>query len=118
MTAADRPEEAVRAAQSAMRLDPLRADFYAYFIASPYVLMERYKEAIPLLKRHIAVYPGQPWAHLFLAVSFVETGLLREAKTEAAEAMRISPNLVYKDVNKDSLVNQRFLTDLQKAGLK
>ena len=82
-------EEAVRAAQNAMRLDPLRADFYAYFIASPYVLMGRYEEAILLLKRHIAVYPGQPWAHMMLAVSYVETGRAQEARVEAAEAMRI-----------------------------
>jgi len=118
LTAANKAEEAVRAAEKATRLDPLRADFYAYFIASPYVLMGRYQEAIPLLKRHIAVYPGQPWAHIMLAISYIELGHDQEARAEAAEAIRMSPGLVYRDVNQDAAVNKRLENDLHKAGLK
>jgi hypothetical protein len=55
---------------------------------------------------------------MMLAVSYVETGRAQEARVEAAEVMRISPNLVYKEITNDAAVNQHMLADLQKAGLK
>jgi adenylate cyclase len=54
---ADRPQEAMRAAKKAMRLDPTRASFYAYFIASAYIMMGRYQEAVPLLKDISLIIP-------------------------------------------------------------
>ena len=70
LTVSNKPEEAVRAAEKAMRLDPTRQDFYAFFVANPYVLMGRYEEAIPLLKRELAVRPDNPWAYAVLVVAY------------------------------------------------
>jgi tetratricopeptide (TPR) repeat protein len=39
LTIAGRPQKAAVAAAKAMRLDPTRTSFYAYFIAAPYVVM-------------------------------------------------------------------------------
>jgi len=118
LTESNRPEEAVRAAEKAMRLDPSRQDFYAFFIAAPYVLMGRYQEAIPLLKRHLAVYPNQPWAHVVLIIAYTELGREPDARHEAAELKRINPQFAYMDINKDAAVNKRWDNDLRKAGLQ
>jgi predicted Zn-dependent protease len=74
LVAANRPEEAVRAAESAMRLDPARQDYYSYFIAAPLFQMGRYQQTIPLLKRHIQGYPDNIWAHALLAADYIELG--------------------------------------------
>src|ERR1700693_4859383 len=77
-----------------------------------------YQEAIPLLKKHIALYSGDPWAHVALIVSYTELGRDTEARAEAAELMRINPAFVYGNVNKDEAVDKRWQSDLRKAGLK
>jgi adenylate cyclase len=45
-----RPEEALHAAEKAMRLDPARQDFYAYSAGLGYFGMKRYPEALTMLK--------------------------------------------------------------------
>ena len=120
LTVSNRPEEAARAAEKAMRLDPARQEFYAYFIASPYVQMGRYQEAIPLLKQHLAVYPNMAWAHAILIVAYVELGREQEAQAEAAELKRISPQFlahVHAGVVKDPAGNKHLEDDLRKAGM-
>src|SRR6185437_5152856 len=97
---ADRPQEALQAAQAAMRLDPIRADFYSYFVASPLVVMGRYQEAVPLLRQHLAAYPDQVWGHVLLVVAYTELGLRRDAISEAGQVRRISPQFDVIDLNK------------------
>jgi adenylate cyclase len=119
LSVSNRPEEAVMAVEKEMRLDPSQQDFYAYFIAPPYVEMGRCQDAIPLLKRHLAAYPNQPWAHAVLIVAYTELGREQEAQAEAVELNRISPHfLAYVGVNKDPAVNKRWADDLRKAGMK
>jgi adenylate cyclase len=114
----NRLEEAGGAAEKAMRLDPSRQDFYAYFIGQTYVDMGHYQEAIPLLKRHLAVFPDQPWAHVALIEAYSELGRDQEARAEAAELKRINPQFAYKHINKDAARNARYEHDLRKAGLQ
>ena len=119
LTASDEQEGAVHAAEKAMRLDPSRRDFYAYFIAGPYVLMGRYEDAIPLLKRHLSAYPNQPWAHASLILAYTELGRYQEARAEAVELKRISPEfLAHVGINKNAAVNKRFQNDLRRAGMQ
>jgi adenylate cyclase len=119
LTAANRPAEAIRIVEKEMRLDPSHPDFYAYFIASPYVLMGRYEEAIPLLKRHLTAYPNQPWAHAVLIIADVELGRYQEARAQAAELKHISPQfLAHMAANKDEAVNERWRKDLRIAGVQ
>ncbi len=118
LTVSDQPEAAVRAAEKAIRLDPAHQDFYAFFVANPYVLMGRYEEAIRLLKRHLTALPGNPWAYCDLVVANIELGRDADARAAAAELMRTNPNFVLGEPNKDAGVNKRYRNDLRKAGLK
>ncbi|MBV8053862.1 MAG: hypothetical protein JO071_01330, partial [Deltaproteobacteria bacterium] len=117
----NRPEEAVQAAQKAMRLDPTRQDFYAFFVAAPYTGMRRYQDAISLLKRHLAVYPNMPWAHAMLIIDYMELGREQEARAEAVELKRISPHFmahVQAGVLRDPIGQRRMEDDLRKAGVQ
>ncbi|MGZ6242989.1 MAG: adenylate/guanylate cyclase domain-containing protein, partial [Candidatus Binataceae bacterium] len=118
LTVSNQPEAAVRAAQKAIRLDPAHQDFYAFFVANPYVLMGRYEEAIRLLKRHLTALPGNPWAYCDLVVANIELGRDADARAAAAELMRTNPNFVLGEPNEDAGVNKRYRNDLRKAGLK
>jgi adenylate cyclase len=121
LNVSSRPQEAVEAAEKAMRLDPAGEDFYAYFIAAPLVQMGRYQDAIPLLKRHLAVYPNMAWAHAVLIYTFVELGREQEARAEAVELKRISPDFmahVHAGVMGDPTKNKRLEDALRKAGMQ
>ncbi|MGZ6254301.1 MAG: adenylate/guanylate cyclase domain-containing protein [Candidatus Binataceae bacterium] len=118
LTVSNQPEAAVHAAQKAIRLDPAHQDFYAFFVANPYVLMGRYEEAIRLLKRHLTALPGNPWAYCDLVVAYIELGRDADARAAAAELMRTNPNFVLGEPNEDAGVNKRYRNDLRKAGLK
>jgi len=115
-------EEALRAADKAMRLDPARQDFYAASAGVAYNEMGRYQEAVPLLKQNLAAYPNNLVAHLFLASAYVELGRDQEARAEAAEIMRISPHYSLASLpghgDKHEDLNKRVRSDLRKAGLK
>jgi adenylate cyclase len=118
LVAANRPQEAVRAAQSAMRLYPARQDYYGYFIAAGLFGMGRYQETIPLLKRHIQGYPDNIWAHALLAADYIELRRNQDARAEAAEVKRISPVFAFADFTRDPAVNRHIEDDLHKAGLE
>jgi adenylate cyclase len=117
-----KPQEAIRAAEKAIRLDPAHRDFYAYDIGLAYLEMGRYQEAIPIYERVLATSPNYLYAHLDLVIAYEELGRHQDARAEAAAVMRISPQLVLpppeKSLLKDVALNKRFDSDLHKAGLK
>ncbi len=115
-----RPEEALIAAQKTMRLDPVRPDFYAYGAGIAYYQMGRYPEAITALKRTLTAYPNNLVAHLVMAASYVELGRDQDARAEAAEIERISPEYIVASWPpvKDQAASKRFESALRKAGLK
>jgi len=115
-----KPEDAVRAAQKAMRLDPTGKDFYSYDVGVAYVEMGRYKDAIPVLKQHLTVYPNTLMAHVGLIVAYTELGRDDDARAEAAEIMRMSPQFTVAPLlrAKDEAWDRRIGDDLRKAGLK
>ncbi len=115
--------EAIDLAEKAMRLDPRRRDFYLYIEGWAYTQMGRYQEAIPLLKRNLASYPNGLPSHYYLVVDYIELGREPQARAEAAEILRISPNFsvdtyVQRFPNQDERYKERVRTDLHKAGLK
>ena len=122
LNAAGKPEEALKAVDKAMRLDPGGRDFYAGEIGNSYLEMGRYRDAIPLLQRHLAAFPKAIWARLNLATVYAELGRDEDARAEAAEVMRISPQFVLQPPDKggfkDLALNERYDADLRKAGLK
>jgi adenylate cyclase len=117
---AGEPEEAVHAAERAIRLDPVGQELYVYDIGLAYVEMGHCADAVPLLKRNLVAYPGNLVSHLFLAAAYAELGRERETRAETAEIRRIAPQLTLASLSstKDTTWNKRLRDDLRKAGLK
>jgi hypothetical protein len=62
-----------------------------------------------------------PWAHVSLIVVYIELGREQEARAEALELKRISPNImahIDAGVFKDPATDKRMGDDLRKAGMK
>ncbi|HKV56187.1 MAG TPA: tetratricopeptide repeat protein, partial [Candidatus Binataceae bacterium] len=117
-----RPEDELRATEKAMRLDPASQDWYEYAVGSAYFQMGRYQEGVTALKRSVSVNPNFLATHLILAATYVELGRDQEARAEAAEVMRISPQFINVPPEKGPLKNkafaERLYNDCRKAGLK
>jgi adenylate cyclase len=113
------PEEAIRAAEKGMRLDPALHAWYAFFVGRPYLDMGRYEEAIPLLKEHVTTFPDQLWGHYCLAAAYTALGRDQEAQAEAAEVRRISPQFGCKDITvKNDAARVRADSLCHKVGFK
>jgi len=115
-----RPEAAIRAAQKAMRLDPTGKDLYSGDVGVAYVEMGRYQDAIPILKQTLMAFPNILISHICLLVAYVELGHEEDARAEAAEIVRMSPQFTVASIppGRDAAWNKRFRDDLRKAGLK
>jgi tetratricopeptide (TPR) repeat protein len=124
-----KPEDAIKSANKAMRLDPRNRDLYLSVVAWSYSHMGRYAEAVSLIKQSLARYPNSFGDHWILGVAYVELGRMDEARAEVAELMRINPHLTLEGTKrseehgvgyplKDRVLAERELADLGKAGLK
>jgi adenylate cyclase len=117
-----RREEALAAAEKALRLKPIAVDFHLYSIGITHALAGRYEEAIAPLQQYQKRYPNVP-VHLTLAAVYSELGQTAEAQKEAAEVLRLNPNFSL-DLHKqrmpikDPAVLERHIAALRKAGLK
>jgi hypothetical protein len=63
------------------------------------------------------------WAHVWQAIAYAELGRWEEARAETPEIMRISPGFSLKAEKErmslqDQTLEERYLNDLRKAGLK
>src|SRR5262249_8558754 len=124
-----RPAEALMALDKAMRLDPRSRDDYSVYSFDQglaFTLLGRTKEAIPALKGYLARYPDDFWAHAYLAVDQMELGQEDAARAEAAEALRLDPQLTAEMVFPMGSLQRkalpveidRFRDDLHTVGLK
>jgi tetratricopeptide (TPR) repeat protein len=118
-----RPEEAVAIAEQALRRTPFVADGHLNRVGAAYDLAGQPEEAIAPLKQYLARYPNILGAHLTLAAVYSELGREAEARTEAAEVLRINPQFsleIHKQREpiKDPAVLERHLAALRQAGLK
>jgi len=116
-----RPSQAIPLIRKAVRLDPRRYYYYAFFEGRAYYLMGRYADAIPPLKINAESPEGGVAALMGLAFCYIETGRLDEARVAAAEIMRINPRYSLAAQKKMSPMQQplrdRFYADLATAGL-
>jgi tetratricopeptide (TPR) repeat protein len=119
-----RPAEGLIAVDKAMHLDP-RSDFYSGIQGSTYTLLGRRNEAIIALKRSIARYPENFWAHAWLAVDYMESGKDDAARVEAAEVLQLNPKFAVETIlpvagmqhKAFPAETDRFRADLHKAGM-
>jgi hypothetical protein len=85
--------------------------------------MGRYAEAIPIFKADFISFPHQMWQHVWLTIAYSELGREPEARGEAVEILRISPQFSLKAEKErmalqDQALEERYINDLRKAGLK
>ena len=119
---AGRPEEAIRLVETAMRLNPCYPASYLWSLGHAYRLAGRYEEAIAALKRVLTRNPDHLIAHVLLAALYSGLGREEEARAEAAEVLRVSPNYSLAVVRQrmpyqDPAELERILDGLRQAGL-
>jgi adenylate cyclase len=118
-----KPREAIGFVESDERIDPRNRGLYELDRGAAYILMGRYAEAIPIFKAYFVSYPHIMWAHVWQAVAYAELGRWEEARAEAPEIMRISPGFALKGERermslRDRALEERYISDLRRAGLK
>jgi adenylate cyclase len=120
---AGRPKEAIAVFKKAIRLNPIPPVWYFHGLGHAYFLTGRYEEAITSLKRALNRNPNFWPAHIYLAASYIEIGQEDQARAEAAEILRMNPNISLDAAGqrlpyKDQAVLDRLGVSLRKAGLK
>ncbi len=118
-----RTEDALEAAEKALRLKSQFADYYLASVGTAYAVAGRYEEAWASLQRYLSRYPNILPVHLMLAVVYSELDKGTEARAEAAEVLRLNSKFslgVHKQrvPIKDPVTLERQLAALRKAGLK
>src|SRR6266849_4101466 len=114
-----KPQEAIGFFEKAERVDPRNRVLWEGGRGEAYIVMGRHAEAIPIFKTYIVRLPHQSWPHVWLTVAYSELGREQEARAEAVEILRISPQFSLKaEKERYEVLEQRYLNDLRKAGLK
>jgi adenylate cyclase len=116
------PEEAEVHMREAMRLNPFHHTYYFGVLANALEQLGRDDEAVDVLQKAVARDPDYFAGHLRLASLYGLAGRIDEAKTQAAEVLRINPRFdlsrapsFYLTTNPDFL--ERFVDGLRKAGV-
>ena len=115
-------EEAVRFYEEAMRLNPIPPNMYLRYYGGALRELERYDEAIAVLKKAIQQEPKSMFAHLMLATAYSLAGREEEAREEAKEVLRINPRFSVRHLEKtltfkNPAHTQRLIDAMRKAGL-
>jgi adenylate cyclase len=120
---AGRWEEAVQAYKKAIRLNPIPTNNILFGLGISYAFTGQYEEAIRWCEKAVHQQPDDIFAHLLLAAVYSFSGREEEARTQAAEVLRINPKFsVEKFAKRARYKNQadreRLVSALHKAGLK
>ena len=117
------PEQTLSYLQKARRLNPRRPQVGCELEGGAYDFMGRYGEAVNVLKH--CDESSNPYSHVALVFAYSELGRQQEARDEAAEVMRISPQFSLDQMQSRILGGnwqapkaQHYLAVLRKAGLK
>jgi len=118
-----KPNEAIGFIDKIERLDPLHRVYWEAGRGEAYIVMGQYADAIPVFKAYFILNPNVVWTHVWQALAYSELGREQEARFEAMEILRISPQFSLKAEKErmalqDQALEERYLNDLRKAGLK
>jgi adenylate cyclase len=118
-----RHEESIPEYKQAIRLNPIPPSFYTYGLGLAYCFTEQYEEAITWGEKSVRQWPNSLYAHLILTVIYNSLGRDEEARTEAAEVLRINPKFSVEKwakrlTYKNQADNDFLISALRKAGLK
>lgn len=118
-----KPKEAIRVSDAHTRLDPFCSPFARAWRGRAFYMMRRYSDAIMPLEECSARAPAFRGAHLWLAATYAQLGRHKEARTAAAEVLRIDPAWTIQGTGrrvnmfKHPKDAQHFFNGLRKAGL-
>ena len=117
---AGRYEESIPEYKIAIRLNPIPPNNYLFGLGISYAMTSQYEEAITWGKKAVLQKPNSFLANLFLTEILSLSGRDEEARTQAAEVLRINPKFSLEKWEKSaaSVDTERFIGALRKAGLK
>ncbi len=119
-----RPAEAAALMQRAIRLSPIYPTWYLNILGFGHYQTGQYDEAEKALKLALQREPAYADCRLILAAAHHARGRTDEARREAQEVMRLSPEFKLRDVEarlaivKDRAMLARFLDVLRELGLQ
>jgi adenylate cyclase len=116
-------ENGIMLIEKAIRLNPHHPAYYFFVLGTALGLQSRFDEAEELLRRTLIRNPDFFYAHISLALIYVETDRLNKASIEIEEALKKNPDLsiaLLKEINpfKDQKILARMEEGLCRAGLK
>ena len=116
-------DDAVVAYEKAIRLNPIPPDFYLYGLGLSYAMTGQFEEAIIQFPKAIQNNPDSFYVRLFAAAVYSLAGRDEQARTEAAEVLRLNPEFSLKRWEKSLRYKyqedqEQFISALSKAGLK
>jgi adenylate cyclase len=113
---ADRDEEAIAEYRKAIRLNPIPPNSYLWSLGLALADTGQYGEGIKWCEKAIRQEPDSLFAHIMMTVVYSWSGRNDDARSEAAEVLRINPNFSLERFSKRAAPE---LTEaLRKAGLK
>jgi adenylate cyclase len=120
---AGRTEDAIAMFQKAIRLNPFGSTLTFLHLGMSYRITGRFEESVSAIKKTIERSPNNIFAHIQLAVTYIQMGREKEARAEAEEVLRINPKFSVDSYAKllpykDQSVNDSIVAALRKAGLK
>jgi adenylate cyclase len=118
-----RSEEAIPVLQKAIRLNPLGETHGYLYLGHTSRDTGRFEQAVAAYKKVIQRKPDNFFARLGLTGTYSMMGREEEARTEAAEVLRINPKFTVDGYAKrlqlkDQSAKEKYLEAMRKAGLK
>ena len=118
-----KPDEGRQYVERAIRLNPHHPYYYLFYLGQSYYLKGENDKAIELMKRVVTRAPYFLPVRRHLAVLYSEKGMMKEAKAETKEVLRIFPGASIQDERARCFyrwtpdVLKRFFTGLRKSGM-
>jgi adenylate cyclase len=117
-----RPEEALKAIDTATRLNPRNPFFFRQIVGQAHFLLGRYEEAASAFEKVLERNPNLLPAHLVLASTYAHLGRIEDAQWAAQEILTLQPNFSLaqereRTAYKRPADQERYIDGLRKAGL-
>ena len=105
-----------------MRLDPFYVPMGSGLLGWAHYMLKQYAEALPMLRDCASRMPQFRSGHVWLAATYAQIGQVEEARAEAAEILRITPEWTIATSTrlvgfKDPEDRKHYVDGLRKAGL-